>query len=458
MQLASIIIVHGQEEFVVRHPPYILPHPVEQKGVALVDELDLAYLSYLAYKQVESLVSLRGAYHLSMGSLPGVLEDIHRYMLEGDVGSASYRIEALRARIERLPAGELQALAEYGGATLPSCQLELTGERSAVGLVYLLPNPYAPLQLQDCAIPDTVLEVASVLDLLLMVASFNETRTIETLFLLPLYHIPSEAATPELVSSILEGELNVSTMLRDKGVDEEYIMTLYSLIANGTEKEALAALRTLRDMARTGLISWDQYAEALKLYRERFGAPQLEEEPGEEDKEVPLSIEDIARNLQGIVEEAEKARAQASNKTNREGASRGLAITIQQPSPIVVVLAFAALAPLVVYRERDRLEPVSRLARVLIGVPPSNAGADWCYRVLVTVLGIKGLRKYEHETPREYLERVRGELPEDVLLLLESVTEDFERAVYAEQSAPIDTRECVVGARRVLMRWRLRSG
>ncbi|MEB3806988.1 MAG: DUF4129 domain-containing protein [Desulfurococcales archaeon] len=449
-----------------RHPPLVPKKVIEPRAALLVDLGDLAYLASIASYQASVVANLTGKKFTSLAPLVNLLDDISRSFLaaaransstqqvfEG-AGNVGGKLATLRGYMSQLAAGDLRDLAMDTPVVVPACRSELEINGKPI-VVYRVSNPYMPLELQDCRVPRDEVELDTALDSILAVLAFNSSVRVDGMFLIVTVHVPRDTAYPEVVDSILRGRLGwrVAEILSRSRleVNETLINELLGIIKNGSESEALNALRTLNYYAKQGLIDEDTYLEALKLYRDRFGtiAPLTSQE-SKERNQVEVNLSSFLTGLEDVVKGAERARAavQAGGKQQSQGA-RGWHLS--PPSPTVVVIAGIGLLATALVAERDRLRPGLDVARILLGRPPSKPSPSTCYRLFVTALALRGLKKEPWETPREYLERIRGRVSHDVAALLESLTTAYEDAVYGLEEVSVDPGACMAGARRVLI-------
>jgi len=452
----------AQEVALPRHPPVLIPDPVQPVATIIADNYDLAYLARLGASQ--ALAAAGQAGEGSPAALVAViLDNVHDSLLRGDWQAAYTGLNNLKTLLVGLNASELRLLASPNTITLPACRVTLEQEGTgALEVYYAIENRYEesnPYAL--CVAPTTTLELYSALDTSLSLLSVLHNKTVAPgVYVVVLVHVPPEAAYPEVVQAVAEGKLT-EQLLQATAQDQDLNATVQALleqVATGDQQQALEALRQLLDLARAGLIDWDIYAAALRTYQDRFGEPpQLQTPEAQAEEEVNVDLNELLRQMQDVVQAAEKARLEAGG----EGGG-GIAvpdnIAVTPPDPTVIALGGLMLAAVLAYRERERILPKTALPWVLAGKPPSGADARWCYRALVEVLRIRGVPKYPWETPEEFLARVRGRLDAEAEALLEDLTRAYEEAVYGEQNVEVDAEECVKKLRRVMLKWRGQSG
>ncbi|MCE4600345.1 MAG: DUF4129 domain-containing protein [Desulfurococcales archaeon] len=449
-----------------RHPPLVPKKAIEPRAALLVDPGDLAYLASTASYQAGVVANLTGKKFTTLAPLVNLLDDISRLFLaaaransstpqvfEG-AGSVEEKLATLRGYMGQLAAGDLRDLAMDTPVVIPACRSELEIDGKPI-VVYRVSNPYMPLELQDCRVPRDEVRLETALDSILALLAFNSSVKIDGMYLIVTVHVPRDTAYPEVVDSILQGRLGwkVAEILSKSRleVNETLIEELLGIVKNGSEAEALNALRTLNYYAKQGLIDEDTYLEALKIYRDRFGtiAPLTSQE-NRGKNQVEVNISSFLTGLEDVVKGAEKARASVQvSKKQPSREARGWHLS--QPSPTIVVIAGIGLLAIALAAERDRLRPGLDVARILLGKPPSRPSPSTCYRLFVTALAMRGLKKEPWETPREYFERIRGRVSHDVAALLESLTTAYEDAVYGLEEVSVDPGACIAGARRVVI-------
>ena len=455
----------GQEVVVPRHPPTLVQDPVQPVATIIADRYDIAYLARIGYVQAQYVARLTGGEFSQANKVASVLNHVYNSLIKGDWKATWTSLNMLRDIVTNMSPNQLQFLATSNSINLPACSRLVVNDQGVPTKIYIIENRYNesnPAAL--CLSPTDTLRLNSALDTVLSVLSMLHNKTVAPeAYILVLVHVPPEAAYPQVIQAILEGRLGTQVLEVAAGQNENITALVEALIQQvetGTKEEALAALRQLLELARSGVIDWNVYAQALRTYQDRFGEPpQLTgPPPGQGQEEVSVDLNNLLRQMQDVVEAAEKARIEA-----RAGEGGGVItlptnIRITQPDPAVMVLAGLALAATLIYREKDRLIPETTLHRVLLGIPPKDAGARWCYRALVDVLRVKGLAKEPWETPGEYLARIRGTLDPHVEVLAEELTAAFEKTVYAEEEVGLDARDCTRRLREVLLRWRAREG
>jgi len=451
------------EEAVPRHPPVLIPDPVQPVATIIADRYDLAYLARLGYSQAQYVAQLTGGELSAAYRVASALNNLNRALLNNDWRSVWASLDILKSILVNMSSVDLRFLASQNTITLPACKGLLGLEGPVLTEVYTIENPYEEANTYSfCAAPTTTLQLYSALDTSLSLLSMLHNKTVAPgVFIVILVHVPPEAAYPEVVQAIIEGRLTEQVL--QAAVQEPDIQAtveaLLEQVQTGDKDQALEALRQLLDLARSGVIDWDVYAQALRTYNERFGEPPQIQEPatgGEE--EVNVDLNELLRQMQSVVEAAEKARLEAAAEEEGGGGSIMGRIAITPPDPTIIALGGLLLAASIIYRERERVIPQTVLPRVLAGKPPRGAGAEWCYRALVEVLRVRGLPKEEWETPEEYLERIRDRLDPETLVLAEELTSAFEREVYGGERVEVDAEECVRRLRGVLLRWPARRG
>ena len=246
-------------------------------------------------------------------------------------------------------------------------------------------------------------------------------------------------------------------------------------ITSGNETKALKALAEAESLLSQGKISKSEYQALLDLYANVYGyVPSqyaLNEDQGNATvvdlNRILEKINNInSRELYSTPQTGLHPGLPKKPKTGRIGSLiSGISKNFKANTRLVLALILIPLTLLGAVRYASQLDlagPVG-VARLLAGRPPAfaegrGAGA-WCYWMLVYLLGLKGYPKWEWETPREYLERVRGLLPPDVSSLLEEVTRVFEDSFYGGRSPdPEWTVSCTRRLRGLLLPWRLRRG
>lgn len=437
-----------------RHPPVIPGESVVPVGTLLVDNYDLAYLSYIAYYQASYAANITGKKITSLGPIAPLLYQLYESFLYNDTLSARKRLDVLKELLQKLATGDLKDLALSKPAQIPACRhsMELNNRNVTV---YLLPNPYIPIEEQDCILPDSTVALESSLDSIVTLLTFNETSTYKGKYIIVALHIPRVAAYSNVIRSILKGKLGWDIIQAiEKGkleINETMIEQLFISIKNGSKTEALDALRTLNDYAKRGLIDWDTYARALKIYRSRFGTPILNQPTNKTgSEEVEVNLTSFLSNLEGVVRQAEKARIEYG-KRGGVGGFTPPSIHVSPLNPGILGFAAIGLVALAFTVERERLKPAANMARALFGLPPKDADAEWCYRVIINVMRIRGLPKYESETPREYLDRLSSLVSPETLSFMETLTEAYELEVFAGRRSELDPRICSREARRLML-------
>ncbi len=459
----------GETQPIPRHPPIIPKNMVKAKATMLVDLYDIAYISYLAQIQLEQIMDKNPEIRGIGYSLYSILENIKTYALKNS--SVKPFIKALRDSIENMNTTFLKQLAENAPEVVPVC-LEHVKINNTNATLYLVNNPYGFIPYQDCKTPTLTVRLDNPLETLIALSSMRKAPIILKLPNLPagsyafttiplpadkymiIIQIPKEMATQELVRAILEGRIQIIPSGGSEKPNETVIKELINIIKNGTKEQALNALRTLNEYAKNGLISWSTYAKALQIYKQRFGTPRLTgtgENPNKY-KEEEVNLTSFLNSLQGIVLQAEKAKIEAGSKMpkNREGFNINAPRRITPPSPGILLVGGFGLAVIAVYASRRQLTPLTDITRIIIGAPKNDI--EWCYKVAIQVLGIRGPPKSISETPREYYNRVRSELPADIEALLKDLTIAFEKKVYASENSDIDSKECARILRKVLIR------
>lgn len=450
IMLVAAPIVLAEE--LPRHPPFIPKQTITPQGTLLVDNYDLAYISYIAYYQSLYAANITGKKITTLGPIPPLLHSIYESFLANDTQDAQGLLWSLRKLVSVLAAGDLRDLARDYPVKMAACPQEIELKGASVQ-VFLIPNPYAPPGLQDCLAPQSTIQFYSALDTIVTLLTFNETVRYNGKYIVEAFHIPSFAAYPSVIQSALEGRLgwDVVKLIEQGGlkVNETIIQQLFASIENGSKQEALNALRTLNDYAKRGLISWDTYAKALRLYKEKYGTPILtgQDENTKNKKQVEVNLSSFLTNLQGVVKEAEKARLEY------QGGGGGLSapsIHVPPLTPHTIWVSIIGLLAVAVGVERDKLAPAATLARILFSKPPRNAGARWCYKALILALKLRGFPKEAYETPREYLERIREQVSSNTIALLESITQAYEEEEFADRTGLIDPKTCTGEIRRLV--------
>ena len=437
-----------------RHPPVIPRQTIVPIGTLLVDNYDLAYLSYIAYYQSSYVANITGKRISSLGPITSLLYGIHLSFLHNDINGAEQGLQTLRELLQKLAAGDVRDLAMQKPIQIPVCShdIELNGKTVTV---YLTPNPYDLPSKQDCIVPETQITLQSALDSMVTLLTFNKSSTYKGKYIIAALHIPQVAAYSSVIQSILQGKLGWDIIQAiEQGnlqVNETMIEQLFISIQNGSKTEALEALRTLNDYAKRGLIDWDTYAKALKIYRDRFGTPILTQPSNNTAKEeVEVNLTSFLTNLQGVVKQAEKARIEYQNKTGGGGFTPP-SIHVSPLSPSILGLAAVGLVAVALAVERERLKPATGVIRAIVGYPPKDASAEWCYRSLIYVMKLRGYPKYEYETPREYLARISDKVSPSTRALIETVTEAYEIEEFAGKQSNLDPKACSREIRRLLI-------
>jgi len=455
-------VAGAQEEVALpRHPPVLIPDPVQPVATIIADRYDLAYLARLGAVQAQTVASQAGE-GSQVAQVVGVLNSVHDSLIRGDWEAAFAGLNTLKTVLVGMNASDLQLLASHNTITLPACRVTLEQAGTGTGTVevyyaienrYEESNPYAL-----CVAPTTVLELYSALDTSLSLLSVLHNKTVAPgVYVVVLVHIPPEAAYPEVVQAVAEGRLT-EQLLQATAQEQDLNATVQALleqVATGDQQQALEALRQLLELARAGLIDWDIYAAALRTYQERFGEPpQFQTPDAQAEEEVNVDLNELLRQMQGVVEAAEKARLEAGGGDNGGGIAVPNNIAITPPDPAVIALGGLMLAAALAYKERERILPKTALPWILAGRPPAGADVRWCYRALIEVLSLRGVPKQPWETPEEFLARVRGSLDPEVEALLEELTEAYEKTVYGEEPVEVDVEACARRLRGVMLRWR----
>ncbi len=450
--LATALLPAAAAQPIPRHPPVLAATPVEPVAAVLADPGDLAYVAMVAWNQTARVVELTGATQSQLAALEAALEDAYKALRRGDLDTAGEYLRLARTLLLSLTPPDTQSLAMDNPAGFPACKVE--GEI----VYYVIASPWEePGSQAYCPDPIYTVPSGSALDTILALLGAGNITRERSIYWLYFVHVPREAAYPDVVAAVLEGGLGESLLNRLTGGSQgpynaSLVETLLQIVREGSQEEALDALQTLLQLAREGKIPYSVYAEALSIYQSRFGAPpQL----GEEQEEVELNLTELASQMEEIVRAAEKARAEVQ-AGGGPGGERILpeAPSITPPPAGVLVAGIAGLAVVAAASAlRSRSGPLV-LPRLLAARPPSGGEVEWCYRALVAVLSMRGLDKEPWETPREYLERLRGSASPEVVQLAELLTEAYEAEVYGGERAALDAALCARSLRGLMAPWR----
>lgn len=439
------------QEPLPRHPPVVPSAAVEPIAVLKLDAPDIAYLASIGAWQASRVVEETGSQAGRIASLGSALEDFSDAVREGKLDVANQYLNIMRQLLLSSPKGDLRLLASEVPAYLPACEM-----KAGLSYYYILASGQeSPGSPAYCGAPNATVTSSSALDTilaLLLLGGLEDNP--DGLYKTVLVHVPPEAADPGVVAAILENRIGLDVLLnatREKlgAYNTSLVDHLLSIVANGTQEEAAAAVQELLELARSGKAPWEAYARALQIYQERFGS--LPQQGEKKAKEVEVNVTNIAESLGDLVRRAEKARVSVSVKPKPPGPSIG--VSLATPSPRLVYLLIAGVLGAAALGALRRSEADSVL-RVLISRPPTSGSTRWCYSMLIRVLSIRGLGKEPWETPREYAKRVSGRLPEDVRSLLLLLTEAYETEEYGGLEVSIDESYCMSTLRRLMLPWR----
>ena len=247
------------------------------------------------------------------------------------------------------------------------------------------------------------------------------------------------------------------------GEQELTLAEIVQLIQSGNETAALEALRQAKRLLEEGQIAQTQYKDLLEMYKDLYG-----EIPADlaldNDNNADSVVIDLDKILSQINDVKEGIPATGANETIQ--AKNNIADKLLGIAPYIIVflgIASAAMYGSLLFRRRE-LDEVLFLPRILLGKPPYDDLTDnikWCYHAFIYVLSLRGLPKYEWETPREYLYRVKDLLTHEYKILLEDLTSEYELLKYGEVRDPglveYVVEDCIKEIRRALFSWRLRK-
>ncbi len=291
-----------------------------------------------------------------------------------------------------------------------------------------------------------------------------------------------EASSPSMYNAyaaIIRAGLNLfkntTGMQGGLGKPGSLLESLAVNITSGNETKALQALAEAENLLSQGKISKSEYQALLDLYANVYGYVPSQYALNEDQGNATII------DLNRILEKINNINSRELYNTPQTGLHPGLpqkpktgrisslissvSKNFKANARLVLALILIPLTLLGVLRYASQLDmtgPVG-VARLLAGKPPAFAegrrASAWCYWMLVYLLALKGYPKWEWETPREYLGRVRGLLPPEVSSLLEDVTRVFEDSFYGGRNPdPEWTVSCTRRLRGLLVPWRLRRG
>ncbi len=237
---------------------------------------------------------------------------------------------------------------------------------------------------------------------------------------------------------------------------------IVEIIQSGNETAALNALEQAKKLLEEGQITETQYRDLLEMYKDLYGEVPAELVPNNNNNADSIVI-DLDKILSQINDVRDGIPATGENETNQTRTS----ITDKVLGLAPYIIAFLGIASAAMYGsllyKRKELDEVLFLPRILLGKPPYENLADnvkWCYHAFIYVLSLRGLPKYEWETPREYLQRVEGILSDEYKVLLEDLTREYELLKYGEIPDPDLTEyvveDCIREIRRALFTWHLK--
>jgi len=245
------------------------------------------------------------------------------------------------------------------------------------------------------------------------------------------------------------------------GGQELSLADIVEIIQSGNETAALNALEQARKLLEEGQITETQYKDLLEMYRDLYGEVPAELVPNNNNADsVVIDLDKILSQINNVKEGIPATGENATSQTRTNIADKVLGL-----APYIIAflgIASAAMYGSLLYKRRE-LDEVLFLPRILLGKPPYENLADnikWCYHAFIYVLSLRGLPKYEWETPREYLERVKSLLSDEYKILLEDLTREYEMIKYGEIPDPglaeYVVEDCIREIRRALFTWHLK--
>ncbi len=246
------------------------------------------------------------------------------------------------------------------------------------------------------------------------------------------------------------------------GGQELNLAEIVQLIQSGNETAALDALQQAKKLLEEGQITQTQYMDLLEMYKDLYGEvpADLALENNNNADSVVIDLDKILSQINDVKEGIPAGGANETIQTKNNIADKLLGI-----APYIIVflgIASAVMYGSLLYKRRE-LDEVLFLPRILLGKPPYEDLADnikWCYYAFIYVLSLRGLPKYEWETPREYLHRVKDLLSDEYKILLEDLTREYELLKYGEKHDPglaeYVVEDCIKEIRRALFSWHLR--
>ncbi len=294
----------------------------------------------------------------------------------------------------------------------------------------------------------------------------------ERIFVFPIVNV-TEKELLTYVLSVLSGETilppigypNENNTLNN--ISEYNLSKLIQIIESGNKTDADNALAIAYKLLENGAISKEDYMEILQKYKEIYGEPpeglDITSEQSKDD--VVLDLDKILKSLENY-QRNQEGRVEINNPPSKLPVFP-IPISEYQIIKIITLLIAAILgigftmAAYNVYKKGD-YEEILFIPRILYGKPPyqdESRNALWCYWAIVRILSMKGYPKYEWETPREYLERVKDRLNTKYFQLLEYLTYIYEAIKYGEtftgEQYQFSAEKCTRMLRRLMLEWRV---